>query len=94
MLQELNLSTLETRRNIAKVKLLHSYFHGTKFLPTYVMPMRARCADIRFKPVLGRVNAYTSSFKPATIVLWNGLPSGVVNTVCPSKFTNLVTKVM
>ena len=43
------------------------------------LPKRARCADIRFKPIIGREQAYSNSFDPLTIQQWNTLQANIVN---------------
>ena len=57
MVQNLGLNSLSFRREIARLKLLHSIYYNKKILPDSVTPKRARCADIRFKPKIGRVQA-------------------------------------
>ena len=86
MILKLKLKTLEERRQIAKVKLLHSFYHQSKYIENNVMAQRARNVNIRFKPIYGRVNVYKHSFLPSTVALWNKLPSNLVNIECPKKF--------
>ena len=87
MLDELHLKTLQERRTIAKLKLLHSFYYGHKYLLPSLLPSKVRCSDLRFKPILARTQAYNGSFFPSTVAVWNKLPRDIVNTICPLEFS-------
>ena len=91
MIQQLQLQSLEQRRSIAKLNLMHGFIHGAKYIPPATMPERARSRDCRFKPMYHRVIAYQTSFMPSTVVMWNKLPANIVNIECPFKFNNILT---
>ena len=92
MAKELKLQSLHSRRQIAKLKLLHSFNHELKFLPNNIRPALARCTDTRFKVIYGRINIYADSFFPSTISKWNKLPPNIVNTTSPEAFATLLEK--
>ena len=49
MLEELGLKKLQERRSIAKLKMLHSFYHGYKFVTLSLLPSKAQKANLRFK---------------------------------------------
>ena len=62
--------------------MLHSFYHGYKFVTPSLLPSKARNANLRFKPILGHVRVYEGSFFPSTVSLWNKLPPlNVVNPI-------------
>ena len=67
MVQNVGLNSLAVRREIALLKLLHSIYYNQKILSDSVIPTGARSTDIRFKPIIDRVQAYSKSFVPLTI---------------------------
>ena len=88
MIQTLNLQSLAARREIARLKMLHGLYHKLKFAPDNIMPKRARSPNLRFTPIVGRVEVFNNSFFPVTIDQWNLLPASVVNIECPEKFAS------
>ena len=91
MLEELGLRKLQERKSIAKLKTLRSFYHGYKFVTPSLLPSKARNANLRFKPILGRVRVYEGSFFPSTVSLWNKLPPHVANTISMEQFSNYVS---
>ena len=69
--KELQLQSLSERRELARLKFLHSIYWGQKFLPKCIIPERTRYTDIRFKPIYGQVSCYNNSFIPYTVKQWN-----------------------
>ena len=65
-----------------------------KFLPHSVTQKRARCADIRFKPIIGRVKAYSNSFVPLITQKWNTLPANIVNIDYLVKFGEKLNEII
>ena len=90
MVQKLSLNSLAVRREIARLKMLHRIDYDQKILLDSVIPKCSRSADIRFKPIIGRVEAYNNSFVPLITMItmeWNTLPANIVNTDCLVKFS-------
>jgi len=89
MLQNLNLKSLQQRRNENKVKYMHKILHGKVDTLTSMAP-RARNANLRLIPINARIQAYQFSFFPSAITLWNTLPVPVVNDVNFDSFSNYI----
>ena len=90
--EELQLQSFSERRELARLRLLHSMYWGQTFLPKCIIPESTRYTGIRFKPIYGLVSCYNNSFIPYTGKQWNLLPREVVNTECSDQFTNSLTK--
>ena len=94
MAQNLGPNSLAVRREIARLKMFHSIHYNQKILLDSVTPKRARSADIRFKPIIGRVQAYTNSFVALTTQQWNTLPANIVNIDCLVKFSEKLNELI
>ena len=66
MLLNLDLNSLAVWREIAHLTMLHSFYYNYNILPDSVILKCSRCANIRFKPIIHRVQAFTNSFIPLT----------------------------
>ena len=72
--ESLKLKTLDDRRKLASLKMLHELVYKTKYVNTDIIPKRQRCLSIKFQPLFGRIKSYVHSFFPKTVNLWNELP--------------------
>ena len=88
MIEELKLQSLEYRRYLAKIKLMHAFVHGHKFISDDKLPERTRYDSNKFQPIYGRVQSFTSSYIPSTVSAWNKLPSNVIKISCPDLFNS------
>ena len=86
------MKTLSERRSIARLKMLHECLHLTKQVDKNIIPVRQRCSNIKFKPILGRVKIYSCSFFPSTVQLWNKIPTYVTNIKDIIKFKTEIDK--
>ena len=82
MTQNLELNSLEVRKEIARFKMLHIIYYNKKILLDSVIPKRVSKADVKFKPIIGRVQAYSNSFLPLKTIKWNTLPANTINIEC------------
>jgi len=87
MLKDLELQTLQQRRQIDRLKMLYSIHHGFKYLGNDLI-YRQRCTNIKFKLIHGALQCYSSSFFPKTIRDWNELPPAIANLDHPNTFKN------
>ena len=78
MTQNLELNSLEVRKEIARLKILHIIYYNKKILLDSVIPKRVSKADVKFKPIIGRVQAYSNSFLPLKTIKWNTLPANII----------------
>ena len=78
------LKTLQERRSIAKLKMLHEIVYKTKHVDH--IPNRQRCSNVKFQPILGRIKLYSSSFFPSTVRLWNTINNSIANIQDKEKF--------
>ena len=62
MLEELGLKKLQERRSNAKLKMLHSFYSGYKFVTPPLLPLKARNANLCFKPIAGCVRVELSAW--------------------------------
>ena len=62
ILEEVGLRKLQERRSIAKLKMLHSFYHSYKFVTPSLLPLKARNANLQFKPILGPVECLNDRF--------------------------------
>ena len=88
MLKELDLPTLQSRREVSCVKMLFEIMYGFKYVDNSMIPKRQRCLNTKFVPVHAKLQSYERSFIPATIKLWNQLPPGVANESDRKPFLN------
>ena len=91
MIRLLKLKSLETRRQIACLKLLFDINNNFKFVEDKIKPARQRCVNISYKRQHAqrqhaRVKVYENSYFPFTIDLWNKLPSKISNELDRNKF--------
>jgi len=48
MAKSLKLPALQTRKETARLKLMHAIIYGTKIVNKKSLPQQQRCADLRF----------------------------------------------
>ena len=79
--EDLKWQTLEERRNISRLVDMYKILHGDIIFPVLYIPnftqSTTRSGPYAFLKPQTIVNAYKYSFFPATISLWNTLPSDV-----------------
>ena len=75
--QSLKLKTLDDRRKLASLKMLHEIVYKSKYVNLEIIPKRQRCSSVKFQPLFGRIKLYAYSFFPKTVRLWNRLPAKV-----------------
>ena len=92
MRQSLKLKTLEQRRETAKLKIFHELTHNIKHVTPDILPTRQRCANIKYKPILGRIKTYATSFFSDVVSKWNSLPFKVSNIEDFTKFKTELEK--
>ena len=83
MKQELGWRTLEDRRADTRLILFYKIIHGLVALPTPIYlqhPTRLtrHMHPLSYLQIHTSVNYYKYSFFPATIILWNRLPTNIV----------------
>jgi len=82
LLEKLNWSTLENRRNHAKVTMFYKIINDIVSVDFshHLQPssLMTRGHSQRFIPISTRVNSYHHSFLPSVIRMWNSLPIEVV----------------
>ena len=94
--RDLNWKTLQDRRNIHRLIIFYKILHNMVdiSLPESIIPLTTtnytRGHNLRLYLPFSRVNAYKYSFFPATINLWNELPSHIVNAPTINIFCNLL----
>ena len=93
MLEELRLKKLQERTSIAKLKMLHSFCDGYKFVTGSLLPSKARDTNLHFKPKLGCMKVYDGSSQPYTVSLWNKLLPHIVNTAITEHFSDHVSDI-
>ena len=79
MVKDLQLQTLQARRQLNRLSTLYQFNHGIKFMPPGTIN-KQRCTNLRFQPIQGAILCYTYSFYPLSINEWNKLPANIVNT--------------
>ena len=87
MIKELNLDSLELRRKVKKLKIMHSIKSEKTFLSNVTKPTYAR-NKTKFKPIHARVKSYAVSFIPSVIEQWNKLPVEILNINDAAVFEN------
>lgn len=73
------LKTLNERRSVARIKMLYEIHHKSKQVNKEMIPVEQRCGNLKFNPILGRIQIYSNSFLPKTVELWNKLPTKLTN---------------
>ena len=90
MLQELGPKKLQ-ERSIAKMKMLHNFYHGYKFVTSPLSPSKSQNANLRFKPILGCVRSKEGSFSISSVSLWNKFPPHIANTISMEQLADYVS---
>jgi len=101
MIQYLSWASLEERRLRSRVTMMYQIVHGLVAIPlqrfsqTYsgILVHDTRGHSIKFLVPPVRVDAYCFSFFPATVTLWNNLPTAVVLSLSVDSFKNHVAAV-
>lgn len=79
--QSLRLSTLESRRVVSRLCLLHTFYHNTRSRHALLTaPLRTSSRLSHGNPIArisGHTSAYNNSFFPNAIALWNSLPNDI-----------------
>ena len=78
MIKKLNLDSIELRRKVKKLKLMHSIASQKTFLSNAIKPAYGR-DRIKFKPIHECVQSYAISFNHSVINQWNKLPVAMLN---------------
>ena len=89
MIKKLNLDSIELRRKVKKLKLMHSIASQKTFLSNAIKPTYGR-DRIKFKPIHARVQSYAVSFIPSVINQWNKLPVAMLNVDDTKAFENSI----
>ena len=89
MIKKLNLDSIELRRKVKKLKLMHSIASQKTFLSNAIKPAYGR-DRIKFKPIHARVQSYAVSFIPSVINQWNKLPVAMLNVDDAKAFENSI----
>ena len=75
MMSSLNLSTLEQRRNNAKLIIMYKALNGSLCVPTDdFVPNHRPSREGYFNQLQTMIDSYKFSFYPSVIRLWNSLP--------------------
>ena len=81
MLIDLNIPSLEHRRQVSSITLLYKIVHNLiDISPVDLIPVTSntRGHDQRFHHIYARTNQYSNSFFPRSIRLWNSLPPDLI----------------
>jgi len=93
MIQYLSWDSLKERRLRSRVTVMYRIVHGLvaiPFQPNMQWNTRdTRCHSIKFLVPPVRVDAYRFSFFPATVTLWNNLPTAMVLSPSVDSFKNV-----
>ena len=54
----LEISTLESRRSSARLKMMFDLLYKNKHINTNCLPSRQRCLNVKFKPIFCSIKAY------------------------------------
>uniref|UniRef100_A0A6G5A697 Putative endonuclease/reverse transcript n=1 Tax=Rhipicephalus microplus TaxID=6941 RepID=A0A6G5A697_RHIMP len=92
----LNLPSLEIRRKVTRLCLLHKLYHNFPSQRNTVLLPPARSSRRLFNSLClqrlhGSTNAFNKSFLPTAIEDWNNLPESIVHEQNPFKFKQLIT---
>lgn len=81
--QSVNLPTLATRRIIARLCLLHTFYYPSQSRHALLTPPQRASARLNHSHPIARIKCRTlsmnSSFFPHAIVIWNSLPSDIAS---------------
>ena len=87
MLNCLSLSTLQSRRNKAKLSTMYKIIHHLVAIPDNCLnPIYSPLRRGYYSQLDTRIDSYKFSFFPSTIKLWNSLPPFVVNSPTYDQF--------
>ena len=89
MIKKLNLVSIELRRKVKKLKLMHSIASQKTFLSNAIKPAYGR-DRIKFKPIHACIQSYAVSFIPSVINQWNKLPVAMLNVDDAKAFENSI----
>ena len=89
MIKKLNLDSIELRRKVKKLKLMHSIASQKTFLSNAIKPAYGR-DRIKFKPIHACIQSYAVSFIPSVINQWNKLPVAMLNVDDAKAFENSI----
>ena len=81
MLIDLNIPSLEHRRQVSSITVLYKIVHNLiDISPVDLIPVtsNSRGHDQRFHHIYARTNQYSNSFFPRSIRLWNSLPPDLI----------------
>lgn len=83
ILKELNLTSLQVRRKINRLLLLHKIIHKEICvpLPSYAQPSSSRTRQFhpsRFASIGTNTNTYKHSFFPKTLLEWSSIPTNII----------------
>lgn len=88
--QSISLPSLVSRRHIARLCLLHGAYYHPKSRHDLLKPPHRTSARLNHtQPIAhipGRTSAFTSSFFPNAITLWNSLPDNIVSCTDRASF--------
>ena len=94
ILNNLNWTSLERRRQIARLRMFYRVLQESValLLPDYITQKSTvtRGHDMRYSLPLSRIDAYKFSFFPNAVRLWNTLPIEVVHSTTLRTFTYLI----
>ena len=88
-IKKLNLDSIELRRKVKKLKLMHSIASQKTFLSNAIKPTYGR-DRIKFKPIHALVQSYAVALIPSVIDQWNKLPVAMLNVDDTKAFENSV----
>ena len=87
MLSELNLPTLQERRNRAKLQMLYKIIHHSVAIPDdCLVPIPSSLRRGYFNQLNTYVDSFKFSFFPSTIKSWNQLPRNITDSATYTNF--------
>ena len=75
----LEISTLESRRSSARLKMMFDLLYKNKHINTNCLLSRQRWLNVKFKPIFSSIKAYENFFLPQVIKMWNNLTTKISN---------------
>ena len=94
MINTLRWNSLHSRRDTLRLQMMYKITHHIidLKLPNYINynPGITRGHDYKLTVPFTRIDPYKFSFFPATIALWNKLPTEIVNATSIDSFTYLL----
>ena len=98
LISHINIPSLVSRRNFSKLILLYKINNGLLYFPPNVLiPVPAplhysrHYNKLNFKPPFCSTQAYSSSFFPSVISLWNSLPDEAKTSSSLSSFRQIIS---